>query len=255
MAYSRYELPLSAFDRIPGLFSSIGMNELEVLMEVRQATLFDSDDHVRNPRKVYVANVSGHEVKIYLRKSPFEGKTTAFARLAADGSILPPDLAQTLDLAFARIGARISSVERPMSLREVKSGMKELYDVWVRGKPRANLAQMPDAETVEAAIRNRDEIRKRLRHSTVCYLAILVFIMLLGALASKYKAIEFLMSIFVLIGFPTMIYFFVQIFVDRHRFNHWPCPRCGKRFMPYASYPLMSTRCRYCTWEIPDHLR
>ena len=141
-----------------------------------------------------------------MRKSEFECKTTAFARLAADGSILRPDIAQTLDLAFARIGARISTVERPMSLREVKSGMKELYDVWVRGKPRANLPPMPDAETIEAAIRNRSEIRKRLRHSNGCFLAILILGMLLGVIASKYKAIEFLMSIYLLIGFPTMFY-------------------------------------------------
>lgn len=255
MAYSRYELPVSAFDHIPGLFSSIGMNVVEMPMEVRQATLFDSDDHVRNPRKVYLANVGRHDVKIYVRKSAFEGKTTAFARLAADGSILRPDIAQTLDLAFARIGARISTVERPMSLREVKSGMKELFDVWVQGKSPANLPPEPDVETVEAAIQKRNEIRKRLRHSNVCFLAILVFSVLLGALASKYKAFEFLVSIFVLIGFPTMIYLFVQIFVDRNRFNHWPCPRCGKRFMPNASYPLISTGCRYCDWEIPDHLR
>ncbi len=253
MAYSRYELPLAAFDRIPELFSSIGMSVVELPPEVRQTTLFDSDDAVRNPRKVYAANVGGHDVQIFVRKSVFEGKTTAFARLASDSSILRTDLAQTLDLAFARIGARVSSVERPLSLRELKSSMKELFDVWIRGKPRSDLPPAPDAEKVEAEIRIREDLRKRyLNHERLLF-AIFLFGIPLFVLASEFESFRFLPLIYVAIGFPTVLYLFVRNFIDKNRYFSWLCPRCGKRFMPYASYEFIHTRCRYCGWEIPDH--
>jgi hypothetical protein len=255
MAYSRYELPVSAFEHFPGLFRSIGMTVVEVPMEVRQSTLFDSDDHVRNPRKVYVTNVRGHDVKIFVRQSSFEGKTTAFARLAADGSILRPDIAQTLDLAFARIGARISTVERPLSLRVMKSGMKELFDVRILGKPRANLPPEPDAETVEAAIRNRNEIWNRSVRHQLMFLSIILLGALLAALISEFESLRFLLFPYVALAFPTMTYLFIRDFIDKNRYFSWLCPRCGKRFMPYASNWFNETRCRYCGWEIPPHLR
>jgi len=255
MAYSRYELPDAAFEHIPELFRSIGMNVTESLPKVRSATLFDSEGPDRKRRRVYSA--SGVDVKISVSKSAFGRKTTAIARLAADGSNLPPDIAQTLDLAFDRIGAKITKVERPLTrvVRFAKTSAIQLYDDLSRAGPHTILPPEPDAETIEAEIRNRNEIRKRSRHWFSCYLAIFVFCITIFALASKYKAFEFPLLLCVLIGFPTMIYLSVLYTRDIIRYKDWRCPRCGRRFMPYASYEFTHTRCRYCDWEIPKHLR
>lgn len=257
MAYSRYELPVSAFEHFPGLFSSIGMNVVESLPKLSQVSLFGPEEPDRKYRRTYLANVHGVDVKIDLSKSAFRGKTTAIVRLAPDGSIPPPELAHELDLAFDRIGAKVIVVERPFAqvLRDSKSVAKDLFDDFIRVNPQVNLLPEPEIEAVETAIRNRRDIRNRYRREMLSYLGCFVLSLLLIVLASEFETLGALLLPFLLFCFLFMSCLFVRGAIVGNQYVHWPCPRCGKRFRSCSSFEPDHNRCRYCGWEIPRHLR
>lgn len=268
MIYSVYLISNAAFAQLAESFRRQGL-------EVVQNRSLTASDETRTTsaadpgvkRTILRTAIHGIPIDLFCSTSGETGPTRIFARLAADGSVLPGAIAQSLDLAMVRAGATVSSVERPMtrSIRAFRSDWKRI----LAGRP--ELKKHPSREIddeVLAEAANRYRLLRRTHTISLTASCLLAFAMvsiayrfgyvngdrrepgLVSRIANAfvpdssvaYQLIHFalgLISLGFIISFCGMIWSWTHLM----RFH---CPSCGKSFIMSFGSNIPGDRCKHC---------
>ncbi|MBI1324357.1 hypothetical protein GC170_14395 [bacterium] len=274
MIYSVYLISNAAFAQLAESFRHQGL-------EVVQKRSLSASDETRSTsaadpgvkRAILRTAIHGIPIDLFCSTSGETGPTRIFARLAADGSVLPGAIAQSLDLAMAHAGATVSSVERPLSraIREFRSDWKRI----LVGK--RELKKHPSREIhaeVLAEASNRYRLLRR-THTISCMASFLLAAAmvsiayrfgyvsgdrrepgLVSRIASAFvpgasvaqQLIHFALGLITLgfiLAFCGMIWSWTLLM----KFH---CPGCGKSFVMSFGSNVPGDRCKHCGLNLAE---
>lgn len=209
MIHSVYLISNAAFSQ---LAESLRRQGLEIVEDryvpASDETRSISTDGSIVKRKILRTAIRGIPIDLFCSTYGESGPTRIFARHAADGSLLPGVITQSLDLALVRAGATVSSVERPMSraIREFRSDWKRI----LAGK--RELKKYPSRE-IDAEVLAEAANRYRLLRRT--------------------HTISFMASILLAAAMVSIAYTFGYVSGDRH--EPGLVSRIASAFVPGAS--------------------
>ncbi len=274
MIHSVYLISNAAFAQLVESFRRQGL-------EVVQDRSLPASDETRSnstagpgvKRTILRTTIHGIPIDLFCSTPGETGPTRIFARLAADGSLLPGAIAQSLDLAMVRAGATVSSLERPISraIREFRSDWKRI----LAGKrePKKNPSREIDAEVLAEAA-NRYRLLRRTH--TISFMATFLLAAAMVSIAHRFgyvsgyrrehglvsriasafvpgasvaqQLIHFalgLISLGLIVAFCGMIWSWTLLM----KFH---CPRCGKSFIMSFGSNVPGDRCKHCGLNLAE---